>query len=255
MSMSPRERIGYAAISALLLFGFGFVGARRMRQPAPIVFQTGAAIAQATPTAWSAAPNSSESVVVHVAGAVKIPGVVRLPGGARVVDAIHAAGGPSAKADLDSINMAAKLIDGTQLRVPTLVASGSATPKTTPVSGAHTRARPQQQIDKSGYFAPVEIAPQYLPKPEITPVATKGVDTGATSTAVASKSKAPATEVDLNTATLQDLEGLPGVGPSTAQKILDYRSQHGAFHSSDELLAVKGIGPKKLEKMKPYLRI
>jgi competence protein ComEA len=63
------------------------------------------------------------------------------------------------------------------------------------------------------------------------------------------------TEVNINTASLHDLEGLPGVGSSTAQKILDYRNQHGTFHSAEELLAVKGIGPKKLEKMKPFVRV
>jgi competence protein ComEA len=61
---------------------------------------------------------------------------------------------------------------------------------------------------------------------------------------------APSAPVQLSTATLEQLDSLPGVGPSTAQKILDYRQQHGAFHSVDELDAVPGIGPKRLEQLR-----
>jgi competence protein ComEA len=60
----------------------------------------------------------------------------------------------------------------------------------------------------------------------------------------------PAGPVHLNTATLEQLDALPGVGPVTAQKILDFRQQHGAFSSVDELDAVPGIGPARLEQLK-----
>jgi competence protein ComEA len=61
---------------------------------------------------------------------------------------------------------------------------------------------------------------------------------------------AAAAPVQLSTATLEQLDTLPGVGPVTAQKILDYRTKHGAFHSVDELDAVPGIGPKRLEQLR-----
>jgi competence protein ComEA len=63
----------------------------------------------------------------------------------------------------------------------------------------------------------------------------------------------PAQKVHLNSATLEQLDALPGVGPVTAQKILAYRQQHGAFHSINELDAVPGIGPARLQDLRPLV--
>jgi competence protein ComEA len=69
------------------------------------------------------------------------------------------------------------------------------------------------------------------------------------------KKKPPAHPININTAGATELEQVPGIGPSTAQKILDTRKSYGAFKSVDDLLAIKGIGPKKLEKMRKYLTV
>ena len=72
---------------------------------------------------------------------------------------------------------------------------------------------------------------------------------------VYAKKKPPAHPININTANSADLQQVPGIGPSTAQKILDTRKSYGSFKSVDDLLAIKGIGPKRLEKMRKYLTV
>src|SRR6267378_4477932 len=69
----------------------------------------------------------------------------------------------------------------------------------------------------------------------------------------AGKKKPPAKPVDLNTATSEELQQVPGIGPATAEKILQMRKSYGAFKSVDDLLSIRGIGKKRLEKMRKYL--
>lgn len=69
------------------------------------------------------------------------------------------------------------------------------------------------------------------------------------------KKKPPARPVNLNTATAAELQEVPGIGPATAQKILDTRKSYGPFKSVDDLLAIKGIGQKRLDKMRKYLTV
>jgi len=62
-------------------------------------------------------------------------------------------------------------------------------------------------------------------------------------------------KIDINQATVEELEKLPGIGPKIAKNIVEYREKNGPFRSIEELLKVKGIGPKKLEQIKKYLKI
>lgn len=73
--------------------------------------------------------------------------------------------------------------------------------------------------------------------------------------AVLAKKKPPTHPINLNSASAAELQQVPGIGPSTAEKILQMRSSYGAFKSVDDLLAIKGIGPKRLEKMRKYLTV
>lgn len=69
------------------------------------------------------------------------------------------------------------------------------------------------------------------------------------------KKKPPAQPVNLNTATSDELQQVPGIGPSTAEKILRMRKSYGPFKSVDDLLAIRGLGAKRLEKMRKYLTV
>jgi competence ComEA-like helix-hairpin-helix protein len=71
----------------------------------------------------------------------------------------------------------------------------------------------------------------------------------------AGKKKTPAKPVNLNTANSEELQQVPGIGPATADKILQMRKSYGAFKSVDDLLAIRGLGPKRLDKMRKYLTV
>jgi len=190
--LSRRRILVAAGCLALLLFA----GSKLLARP-----QTSAGLAPpaAAPTETAAA--APTAVVVDVVGAVRRPGLYRLSQGARIADAVSRAGGPTPKADLALINLAAPLADGEQVVVPR---------RGTAVLGA--------PAGSAGASSPGS-APSGGP-------------------------------VHLSTATLEQLDSLPGIGPVTAQKILDYRQQHGAFTSVDELDAVPGIGPARLDQLK-----
>ena len=151
-------------------------------------------------------------LVVHVVGAVRSPGLYRLSDGSRVDDAIRRAGGAKRSAALELVNLAAPIADGQQIVVPIRAPNAAAS---TGTAGRGTGT---------------------------------GVATGGSASATAAT---PGGKVHLNSATLEQLDALPGVGPVTAQKILDYRNAKGAFSSVDELDAVPGIGPARLEQLKP----
>lgn len=177
------------------------------------------------------AEESSESqgtLYVHVAGKVRNPGVYELKPGSRVKDAIDAAGGAFSNADLESVNLAAKLSDGQQVYI---AAKGVIPPPSTSVVRAPEGAGSSQAAE-TGYSddSRRESGPVKLTVP--------GEGT-----------------VNINTAGLEELQRLPGVGPATAQKILDYRKAHGRFTSVDELDAVSGIGPAKLAKLRPFVSL
>lgn len=163
----------------------------------------GTAPVGASPAPAAASSTTATELVVHVAGAVASPGVFELPPGSRVADAVAAAGGATAGADPNALNLAAPLADGDRVAVP--------------VMGE----------------APV--------------VADAGVSHGA-----GDRTAGP---VNVNTATAADLEGLPGVGPATAQAIVAHRESNGPFASIDDLEAVRGIGPAKLEALRSSVTV
>jgi competence protein ComEA len=159
-------------------------------------------------------------VAVHVVGAVQQPGVYHLAAGSRGDDAVRLAGGATSQADLKRVNLAAMLVDGQQLWIPRI-----------------------------GERIPQNTLPNTLPI--MSPNAVSGA--GAPPNAVPSNG-VPAL-VDINQATVADLDRLPGIGPSTARAIVDHRTRNGPFASVDDLLAVRGIGPAKLAELRALVRV
>lgn len=183
LAASGLTRLQAASLAALLLIVVaGGVTAYVRSRPRPI------RISRAVDADEAA---SRRAVKVHVAGAVASPGLYDVPLGSRISDALAAAGGPSQDANLDELNLAAKVTDGQKILVP-------GAPQ--PVDGVNAN----------------------------TPVAS------------------PQT-VNVNTATVAELETLPGVGPALAARIIEYRRKNGPFSSLEELDEVEGIGPGKLE--------
>jgi competence protein ComEA len=147
-------------------------------------------------------------IAVHVIGAVPRPGLYEFAEGARLQNAIDAAGGLLASANVDSLNLAALLEDGQQLNIPYL--EGAAATE-----------------------APVALD---LPSSQSTPD--------------------PNVELlDINIATLEELIALPGIGPATAQKIIDYRTANGPFSTIDDLNKVSGIGPSTLDQIRELITV
>jgi competence protein ComEA len=175
--------------------------------------QTGSSVPGASSSTTS---TTTAAIVVDVVGAVHRTGVVILPTGSRVVDAIDAAGGPVAGADLTRLNLAAVLGDGARVAVP-LVGQ---------------------------------------PPPAVDPSAVTGA-ASATGGAISTGAGAAegAAVVNVNTATAEELETLPGVGPATAAAIIRERDANGPFATVDDLDRVRGIGSAKLEQLRDLVAV
>lgn len=194
-----------AVVTALaaVLAAVGVWSNRPVPEPVPALPML-PAVAAAAPSAASSAASSTGppgELVVSVVGKVAEPGLVQVTDGARVADAIEAAGGALPGTDVTALNLARLLADGEQLLV------GIDPPPGEPnASGAAGSANP----------------------------------TG---------------RVNLNTATVEELDTLPGIGPVTAQRIVDWRATNGRFTSVDQLLEVSGIGDSKLAQLEGLVRV
>ena len=156
------------------------------------------------------------TIVVDVRGGVATPGVAFLPGNARVADAVAAAGGLTADADVSRINLAARLADGQRLSIPT---------------GG-------QPVALASVAPTVDSGRQSGPASEPQPAGTT-----------------PAKLVNLNTATAVELKTLPGIGDVLAGRIVEYRDANGPFRTVDQLREVRGVSAKLVENIRPLVTV
>lgn len=156
---------------------------------------------------------SSDIVICDVSGAVKNPMVVELKKGERIGDAIEAAGGLTAKADISNINRAAVVKDGDKILIPEA--------GTSPQSDSQTSYDPQNSPNN-------------------------GIDT---------TTESASGKININSADSATLQQISGIGPVTADKIIEYRKSNGGFTKIEDLKNVNGIGDKTFEKMKDYVTI
>jgi competence protein ComEA len=184
---------GLAAIAAFRLVGSD--------SAAPPVRIDGPATPGRASTTTSSHAGNEKALYVHVAGAVRRPGLIRVPSGTRVATALERAGGPTRRADLTLVNLAAPLQDGQQIVVP-LAASGAAA---------------------------------------------NGAAAGGAGTV-------PGAKIHLSTATADQLDEVDGIGPTLAERIVEYRDEHGGFRSLEDLAQVEGIGEKRLKTLRDALQ-
>lgn len=182
---------------------------------------------------------SGEATVrVHVAGAVNNPGVYTLPAQGRAVDAIAAASGAAADADLDRVNLAGALSDGVQIYVPHR--GETAAPAQIQPNGGTANAGQGNAANGAAQNGASQGGAQPQPARTLTP---------------AGSAQKGSTPVNINTATAEELQSLPRIGPAMAQRIIAWREAHGGFRSVDELDAVPGIGPSMLENLRPLVTV
>lgn len=199
-TLSRAELAGLVAVLLVTLGGAGLWYVRSLPRPVDVTTTT-APGSGTTPAGATGSPSEEVVMLVDVAGWVRHPGVYEFAGDARVIDAIEAAGGARPGAQLESLNLAAQLVDGTQVLV---LRQGAEAPA--PVGGGG-----------------------------------RGVVAGGL--------------VNVNTATLDQLDTLPGIGPVTAQAIIDYRTESGPFTSVDQLDDVSGIGEVTLAEIRDLVTV
>ena len=156
-------------------------------------------------------------------GAVRSPGVYYLSTDARVHEAIEKAGGKTDRADLHSLNLAAKVRDGEQIYVPEV-----------------------REVPDAGQARPVSSAAKNFTSPSSAASPQPSVKRSASSDGA---------RININTATSQELQTIRGIGPTMARRIIEYRQTSGGFSTVDDLTNVKGIGEKTLEKLRDSIAV
>ena len=241
-------------------------------------------------TAEVQTPQPPKVLIVYITGEIRKPGVYKLSDDARIFQLIEMAGGFTSKADTESLNLAETLADGVHVhigaklqeqqeeapRIPGMPASRASVQ-----SGIQTRSPGLININTAA-ASELESLPGIGPalaqriieyrnthgnfsRPEDL-INVRGIGqsklaqvlpkiTASNSGSRVAQPKSSAGLIDINRANAKELERLPGIGPATAKKIIEYRQSHGAFTKPEDLTNIRGISWSKLEKMKSLIVI
>lgn len=172
-------------------------------------------------------------IYVYITGEVNVPGVVILNEGSRIVDAINSAGGTTAKANISKVNLVYVLEDGMKVNIPN-----------------------DSDLKNNPNFEYITLNSGDGGRDDYNSVDSSSDSEGtSSSSSSSSKNEKKYSVVNINTATQTELETLPGIGPSIALNIINYRKENGKFSSIDDIKQVSGIGDSKFEKLKKYIMI
>lgn len=172
-------------------------------------------------------------IYVYITGEVNNPGVVTLKEGSRIVDAINAAGGTTAKANVSKVNLVYVLEDGMKVNIPN-----------------------DNDLKKNSEFEYITMNSGDGRRDDYSDKSSGGTSSsGGDSSSTSSDSYKNYSIVNINTATQTELETLPGIGPSLALNIINYRKENGKFSSIDEIKNVSGIGESKFETIKNLITV
>lgn len=165
--------------------------------------------------------DTNQKIIVYITGEINNPGIYELEVNSRIADCIEKAGGTKENADITDINLATILEDGEKIYIP---AKGESNGKSENDAKEETRKKAEEKTTESS----TKINPE-------------------------NKQKNP--KININTATQTELETLPGIGISTAIKIIEYRKENGKFKNIEEIKNVKGIGENKFKKIKELIKV
>jgi competence protein ComEA len=203
------------------------------------------------------ATSTGGGIKVHVTGAVIRPGVYSLPSGARVQDAIAAAGGAVPQGDVNAVNQAELLEDGAKIVVPAV--GSAAVSSRQPTGGPVVSDAAEWHAPEKGRVI-VRQAPGYVPPatsgttnvPAYSPGVASGNSMPQTGSQTSGDSAGP---INLNTASQGQLMQVGRIGAATATKIINYREEHGGFRSVEELRNIRGIGAKTYDQIAPFFTV
>ena len=244
-NLSKKQKIVIVIVTTIILAGVGYFAYATETEKQN---ETNLEIAETEEKQEDEKQNKEEKIIVHLSGAVEKEGIIELDENSRIADAIEKAGGIKENACIDEINLAYKLEDGMKIYIPT-----------------KEECKQQQEENKQLIQTETSGISNSNSQESQNKNATKSIGTatnegktnsgGTSITGASSNNTAKQGKVNINTAAQTELETLPGIGPSTALKIVNYRKEKGKFKKIEDIKEVSGIGDSKYNKIKDLITI